>query len=118
MKALSIKQPWAWAIIHQHKDIENRTWNTKHRGEFYVHASKGFDYKAPKSLVKDYQKAAMNGEAGTDTGGIIGTVELVNVVQKNDSYWFEGPYGFILKNPKGMGFITVKGQLGFFEVSL
>ena len=28
MKALTIKQPWAWAIIHAGKDIENRDWVT------------------------------------------------------------------------------------------
>lgn len=32
MKALSIRQPWAWLIIHGGKDVENRTWHTKHRG--------------------------------------------------------------------------------------
>lgn len=24
--ALSVRQPWAWAIIHAGKDIENRSW--------------------------------------------------------------------------------------------
>ena len=28
MKALSIRQPWAWAILHAGKDIENRDWRT------------------------------------------------------------------------------------------
>jgi len=31
MKALSIRQPWAWLIIAGHKDIENRSWGTKYR---------------------------------------------------------------------------------------
>lgn len=26
--ALSIRQPWAWAILHAGKDIENRDWHT------------------------------------------------------------------------------------------
>jgi ASCH domain len=39
MKALSIQQPWAWAIIYAGKNIENRTWNTHFRGTFAVHAS-------------------------------------------------------------------------------
>ena len=38
MKALSIKQPWAWLIVNGFKDIENRTWRTKIRGEFLIHA--------------------------------------------------------------------------------
>jgi len=32
MKALSIRQPYAWLIIHGYKDIENRTWGTRVRG--------------------------------------------------------------------------------------
>ena len=32
MRALSIKQPWSWLIVHGHKDIENRDWSTQLRG--------------------------------------------------------------------------------------
>ncbi|WP_245839042.1 ASCH domain-containing protein [Yersinia kristensenii] len=39
MKALSIRQPWAWLIVNGYKDIENRTWNTKCRGPVLIHAS-------------------------------------------------------------------------------
>jgi hypothetical protein len=39
--ALSIRQPWAWLILHAGKDIENRDWPTKYRGPFLIHASKG-----------------------------------------------------------------------------
>jgi hypothetical protein len=38
-RALSLKQPWAWAVIHGPKDIENRRWNTDFRGLFWVAAS-------------------------------------------------------------------------------
>ncbi len=30
--ALSIRQPWAWLIIHACKDVENRDWPTRVRG--------------------------------------------------------------------------------------
>lgn len=36
MKALSIRQPWAWLILHAGKDIENRVWQTRFRGELYT----------------------------------------------------------------------------------
>lgn len=32
MKALSIQQPWAWAIVKRDKRVENRTWPTTYRG--------------------------------------------------------------------------------------
>lgn len=41
MKALSIRQPWASLIVMGIKDIENRTWPTRHRGSVLVHAAKG-----------------------------------------------------------------------------
>lgn len=40
MKALSIRQPWAWCIIYAGKDIENRTWATQYRGPVLIHAAK------------------------------------------------------------------------------
>src|ERR1700690_1312991 len=39
MRALSIKQPWVWAILNAGKDVENRTWTSKHRGWLALHAS-------------------------------------------------------------------------------
>ncbi|MHC4404130.1 MAG: ASCH domain-containing protein [Planctomycetota bacterium] len=38
MKALTICQPWAWAIIHGPKPVENRGWATKYRGPLAIHA--------------------------------------------------------------------------------
>lgn len=32
MKGLSLRQPWAWAVVHAGKTIENRRWNTSFRG--------------------------------------------------------------------------------------
>ncbi|MGC5012562.1 hypothetical protein ACLQ2R_17500 [Streptosporangium sp. DT93] len=38
IKAITIKQPWAWAIAHGGKDVENRTWGTSHTGLLAIHA--------------------------------------------------------------------------------
>ena len=40
MRTLSIRQPWAWLIVHGHKDVENREWATDYRGPLLIHASK------------------------------------------------------------------------------
>lgn len=40
MKAITICQPWAWAIVEGYKHVENRTWPTKHRGRLLIHAGK------------------------------------------------------------------------------
>ena len=38
--ALSVRQPWAWALLFGGKDVENRTWSTRCRGRIWIHASK------------------------------------------------------------------------------
>lgn len=42
MKAITVRQPWAWAIVHAGKDVENRTRNIagSYRGPVIIHASK------------------------------------------------------------------------------
>lgn len=38
MRALTVQQPWAWAIVHGGKNIENRTQMWKYRGPLAIHA--------------------------------------------------------------------------------
>jgi hypothetical protein len=40
MKTLSIWQPWASLIAHEHKRVETRDWGTNYRGPILIHASK------------------------------------------------------------------------------
>lgn len=40
MKALSVCQPWAHAILALGKNVENRSWPTSYRGPLLIHASK------------------------------------------------------------------------------
>jgi ASCH domain len=57
MRALTIKQPWAWAIAEGFKPVENRTWRTTYRGgPLLIHAGKTFDQYA--SIVWHSREAA------------------------------------------------------------
>ena len=51
------------------------------------------------------------------TGGIVGSVEIVDCVTACQSYWFSGDYGFVLRNARRTRFRPMKGKLGFFEAS-
>lgn len=113
MKALSIKQPWAWLIIHGGKDIENRTWKRSFRGRFLIHASKGIDQRA----MREY-KHLLPPKEDLIGGAIIGSVELVDMVTKSDSPWFLGPVGFVLKDPEPCVPMILKGKLSFFDVDV
>lgn len=115
MLALSIQQPWAWAICNLGKDIENRSWPTKVRGQFLIHTGKkvnkdGYDY------ISTILKYGLPPISELKTGGIVGIAEITGCVRSHDSEWFFGPYGFVLKNQKPLAFVPYKGRLGFFDV--
>ena len=125
MKALSIKQPWAWLIIHGGKDIENRSWRTKFRGRFLVHASAGCTKKEWASAVSFALNAGLIKHPAEvppinelEFGSIIGSVELVDCVDTSHSPWYMGQNGFVLSDPKPLAIMPYKGRLGFFEVDL
>lgn len=99
------------------KDIENRSWVTNYRGKVFIHAALKID-KAGMEVMKDMGLEPRHLEALLKyTGGIIGEVEIVDCVKKSDSQWFEGPYGFVLKNARDLKFTPLKGKLGLFDVT-
>lgn len=124
MKALSIRQPWAWLIANGHKDIENRSWPTRFRGPVLVHASKGMtndEYEDVEELlwmdprIRD-QKITLPDRKLIERGGIVGLVTITGCVSASSSPWFFGPQGFLLLNANPLPFIPFKGALGFFDV--
>ena len=122
MKALSIRQPWAWMILNAGKDIENREWCTGLRGRILIHASKGmtaeeWDYAWNYSPSPRHPNPCPMVSFDTiPRGGIVGSVEIVDCVRRHPSSWFFGPYGFVLRNPIVLPFIPCRGQLNFFDV--
>lgn len=119
MKALTIRQPWAWSIIHAGKDIENRDWATKFRGRFLVHAAKGMTREEYEETCEFFEGLKIEPPplAALQWGGIIGIAELVDCVEASASPWFFGRYGFVLRDPKPMEFIPCKGALGWWAPS-
>lgn len=127
IKALSIKQPWAHAIMSLGKDIENRDWLAKFRGTIAVHASKtmtGGDLRAFNlfaseivETVKLREIMRLIDEKQIPFGAFLGTVEITDCVEESDSEWFCGKYGFVLENPRLLAEpVPCKGALGFWEV--
>ena len=112
-QALSVRQPWAWAIIHAGKDIENRTWQTDFRGRIAIHAGMKYKTGGDEHLSRRFDITVPTDIA---RGGIIGTVELVDCVTSSPSRWFEGPYGFVLRDPRPTAFLPMPGKLGIFRL--
>lgn len=130
MKAITIHQPWAWAIVSGHKRVENRTWPTNYRGPLAIHVSKSL--KTYREELRGYaEQWRPGGEFGvqlppkTDLhlGHLIGLVDLIDCVpfDASDSRlagpWGGGPWCFVLANPRLLPCpIPMTGRLGIFPM--
>jgi hypothetical protein len=113
VKALSVRQPWAWAIFHAGKDIENRSQYRHYRGDLVIHAP------ATVATADEWPRGVSRPDADTlPCRAILGVVEVVDVVSRNSSPWFLGPFGFVLANPRALPqpIPNVKGNASFWTV--
>lgn len=113
MRCLSVCQPWAWALIHGPKRVENRTWKTSYRGPLLIHSGKSHKWDMP--TLPD----------GTDVptdlayGVLVGVVDLVDCVPYIVSlgpFAIPGHWCWIVENPRPCEQVAWKGQLSLFEV--
>jgi hypothetical protein len=124
MKALSIRQPWAFAILHLGKRVENRSWYTPFRGTFAIHAAKkwGRDEQADlecfrEEIVRRFSPAIPT----VHLGSLVGTARLVDCIRPeqvmdDQQSWATGDWCFILDNVRVWEEpIKYTGALGFFE---
>jgi ASCH domain len=100
MKALTVRQPWAAAIVAGNKVIENRSRRTAYRGPLLIHAG-----KAPAG-------------PGLVYGAIIGVCDLVDclpVAEVEGQPDACGPWCWILSNPRPLTPFACPGKLGLWE---
>ena len=76
MKALTVSQPWAWAIISGRKRVENRTWSTPVRGRIAIHSAKKQDADWWKLAAMLEDAATWESCHESPDGAILGTVEV------------------------------------------
>jgi hypothetical protein len=140
MKAISIRQPWAWLIVRPDiidpvaraeavrmdviKPIENRSWATRFRGHVLVHASKGMTRAEYEDAMRFALAAGVRYDVlpradQLERGGIVGetTIDACMRSHERRSRWhMEGCFGFHMVDTRPMPFIPCKGALQFFEV--
>lgn len=129
--ALSVRQPWAWLIIHGGKDVENRTWSyvPKLRGRIWIHAAKGMtqdEYDDAKLTAEHiWEREGVAREFPRfdelERGGIIGSAEIIGYLNDDAANeavfpWYFGNLGIVLHGPEPCEFRPLKGALGFFGV--
>lgn len=122
-RALSIRQPWAWAILYAGKRVENRTWATPYRGRLFLHAGLSVDWASVADLEEEI-RAVPEPRPAAVRGAIIGTAELVACVrpaqvEPAQRKWVAGPWCFLLENVEALATpIPYRGNLGIFPVDL
>ena len=116
LPALSIRQPWAWLIVNGYKDVENRDWPTRFRGDFLVHAGKAMDDMSLEEIISYYGLEGIDpAQTELKRGGIVGRSTILDCVTRSDSKWFHGKYGFKLGQSRPLPFKPCRGRLGFFS---
>lgn len=125
MRALSIRQPWAWLIIAGFKPVENRSQASQIRGGFLIHAGRAMDDEAHAALMAGRHPVTgepsklrlvyppVRGES-FKLGGFVGVAELTGSVTRHESEWFTGPHGWLVENARPIRFQPYPGQLGWF----
>jgi hypothetical protein len=136
IKALSLRQPWAYAVIYLNKRLENRSWNTKFRGSFLIHAALGATKDDRDSyehllwmgghipnLMPREKLLAIPKFEDLQRGGIVGYAEVVDTITSvtpallaaGQQPWFFGPRALVLENVRPLNFTPCRGQLSFFD---
>lgn len=92
--AITLQQPWAWAIFHAGKDVENRSWKPRHRGRLWIHAG------MTKGRWPDWPAGVASPPDGLPRGVVLDYVTLVDCVKESVSPWaVEGSWHWLLEDP-------------------
>lgn len=135
---LSVRQPFAWAIVHGHKELENRTWLAGFRGRLLIHAGQTWGRQEKQDLAMlrvRFPEIAFPEKF--DLGGIVGEVMMRGMIrpgegwetgpdfptgtethegQPIDARWWTGGIAFVFRQAKVLPFIPMRGTTGFFPV--
>lgn len=128
MKVLSLKEPFATLIKDKKKLIETRSWQTKYRGELYIHASIS---KISKSVTDRKELMNLVKDSEMNYGKIICKCNLVNCIYMDEDFinkikdnhqeyicgeYKVGRYAWILDNIESLDKpILAKGSLGIWN---
>lgn len=140
MRILTVRQPWAWALIHGGKDVENRSRNIAgdYRGPVAIHVSKtpacrigehltsgGVDFERDKSgYLARSERFAWPYRLPWWDGHVIGVVDLADVHHDSvcdvgcspRSWCLPDHWHLCLTNPHPLPApIPAKGRLGLWH---
>lgn len=119
--ALSVRQPWAELILERQKQIEVRSWSTRHRGPLWLHAGR----------TPDPDAAQFFGLGELPLGCFVGLIEVMDIVPFDPDHWHKwrahhlspgpwraGLFAWMIENPIRLKRpVRAAGQTGLFAVA-
>lgn len=113
MQAISVRQPWAWLLLHKGKNVENRSWALPacYVGvPLLLHAGKTEASVPPEMhpLLTEYDGRL---------GGVVGRITFGPTTQGHPSHWAEpGARHWPVLRARPLPFFACRGRLGIFGV--
>lgn len=110
---LTVKQPWAWAIIHAGKDVENRSRPIRYRGRLLIHAGKGYAPEGDEWL----RRMGIEPPVDLPRGCIVGSVQVTGSTQTSPSRWaMKGHHHWLLADSTpAVAPLPCRGALNLFR---
>jgi len=119
MKAISVLQPWASALLGA-KDIENRSWPLPEKYfdvPLALHAGKRRSWPEESAFIEmcvEHPEWMLNFRA-LPYGAVIGVIVFSSNVTASNSPWFAGPYGWVRLDVRALATpIPCRGALGIW----
>jgi len=128
LRALTVRQPYAWAIAYGGKDVENRPRPLAYRGLLAIHAGKAVHregLKDPRILGAIADRQFEIDEAASRLGAVIAVADLVGChddateePHASCSPWaVPGQRHLMLRNPRPLAKpVPCRGMLGLWRL--
>jgi hypothetical protein len=125
MRALTLWQPWAWAIAAGHKRIENRPWTpwpSVIGQRIAIHAGRTYDDAGARAIAEDFEIEVPSRSLVVSSGivavaTVLGSVRLIDELppsHADQADWLSGPFGWLLDNVRAIEPVTCRGALGLW----
>ena len=119
MVALSVRQPWAWALVTGRKPLENRSWMTLYRGRVWIHAAKTApDPNAIAWIRSHFPFSVPNAYPLYPLGALVGYVTLTDCLVSSDNVWYvPGNYAWMVSDAVALRApVPMRGRQGLWTI--
>lgn len=99
LRALTLHRPWAWAVAHAGKRLENRSWAPPGWAlgkRLAIHAGKTFNERDRHFIMKRFGITVPSKD--DDPTGIVAVCTLAGSTTSSTDPWFAGPFAWRLND--------------------